>query len=159
MNSSSQEQFEQLYSRIWMALHKPDDPDLSQHERQFLHHVPVHGSASLTELARHLALPKSSASVIVKSLARRGFLTREREAADERRLRIELTATGRARVQADTVLEPALLASALGRLPVRERTALLRSLAALAGAAEDVAGETPASGRRRSAGSGRGEPV
>ena len=56
-----------------MALRNPDDPDLTQHERQFLHHVPIEGAVSLTDLARHLALPKSTASVIVKSLARRGL--------------------------------------------------------------------------------------
>jgi MarR family transcriptional regulator, organic hydroperoxide resistance regulator len=138
VNSSSQEQFDHLYSRIWAALHKPDDPDLTQHERQFLHHIPLTGSASLTELARHLGLPKSSASVIVKSLAQRGFLTRERELADERRLRIELTAEGRARVQGDTVLEPTRTAAALDCLSDRRRAALLRALEALARAAEEL---------------------
>jgi DNA-binding MarR family transcriptional regulator len=136
LNSSSQEQFESLYRRVWGALAKPDDPDLSQHERQFLHHVPADGAVSLTDLARHLALPKSSASVVVKSLARRGFLARARDEADERRLRIELTASGRARVEADSVLEPARLAAALERLPARRRQELLRGMAALADAAE-----------------------
>jgi MarR family transcriptional regulator, lower aerobic nicotinate degradation pathway regulator len=121
-----------------MALHKSDDPDLSQHERQFLHHVPARGAVSLTELARHLALPKSSASVLVKSLARRGFLARARDEADERRLRIELTAKGRARVKQDTVLEPRRLAAALARLPAAQRAQLLEALEALAQASEDV---------------------
>jgi DNA-binding MarR family transcriptional regulator len=119
-----------------MALHSPDDPDLTQHERQFLHHVPMDGAISLGDLARHLALPKSSASVLVKSLARRGFLTRTRDEADERRLRIELTDEGRARVRADTVLAPGPLAAALRRLSENQRCQLLRSLAALAEAAE-----------------------
>jgi DNA-binding MarR family transcriptional regulator len=121
-----------------MALHRPDDPDLSQHERQLLHHVPMHAAISLTELARHLALPKSSASVVVKSLARRGFLARARDAQDERRLRIELTDEGRARVQADTVLEPTRLQAALDRLPERQREQLLAALRALADAAESA---------------------
>jgi DNA-binding MarR family transcriptional regulator len=142
VNSSSQEhispaeQFEHLYRRLWMALRNPDDPDLTQHERQFLHHVPIDGAVSLGDLARHLALPKSSASVIVKSLARRGFLTRTRDEVDERRLRIELTSQGRARVEADTVLAPGPLAAALARLSETQRRQLLRSLAALAEAAE-----------------------
>jgi DNA-binding MarR family transcriptional regulator len=115
---------------------KPDDPDLSQHERQLLHHVPARGAISLTELARHLALPKSSASVVVKSLARRGFLVRARDAEDERRLRIALTEEGRARVQADTVLEPRRLSAALARLSQRRRRELLRALEDLAREAE-----------------------
>jgi len=138
MNGSDQEQFERLYRRIWGALMKPDDPDLSQHERQLLHHVPADGAISLGELARHLALPKSSASVVVKSLARRGFLERARDRADERRLRIALTPEGRARVRADTVLEPRRLEAALGRLPERRRRELLRALGELARAAEDL---------------------
>jgi DNA-binding MarR family transcriptional regulator len=67
---------------------------------------------------------------------------RARDEADERRLRIELTAKGRARVKRDTVLEPRRLAAALARLPADQRTQLLDALGALALAAEDV-------GRRR----------
>ena len=138
MNRSDQEQFECLYRRIWAALMKPDDPDLSQHERQLLHHVPADRAISLTELARHLALPKSSASVIVKDLGRRGFLERARDADDERRLRITLTTSGRDRVAADTVLDPGRLAAALARLPDARRRQLLRGLEELAEAAEDL---------------------
>jgi DNA-binding MarR family transcriptional regulator len=138
VDHSSQEQFEQLYRRLWQALRRPDDHDLSQHERQLLHHVPPRGAISLTDLAQHLALPKSSASVLVKSLARRGFLSRARDDADERRLRIELTARGRRRLKGDTVLEPNLLAAALQEMPAAQRRELLRSLAALADAAEEL---------------------
>ncbi|HLJ03560.1 MAG TPA: MarR family transcriptional regulator [Solirubrobacteraceae bacterium] len=143
MNSSDSEQFECLYRRLWGALHKPDDPDLSQHERMLLHHVPDRGAIALTELARHLALPKSSASVVVKDLARRGFLTRTRDPEDERRLRIELTSAGRERVQADTVLEPARLASAFGRLDADQRAELLATMGALADAAEGLSTGSP----------------
>src|SRR5690242_16714764 len=70
MNRTDSERFEQAYRSLWGALHRSDDPELSQHERQLLHHVPAQGvGVSLIELARHLALPKSSASVLVKSLA------------------------------------------------------------------------------------------
>jgi MarR family transcriptional regulator, organic hydroperoxide resistance regulator len=88
-------------------------------------------------LAQHLALPKSSASVLVKDLERRGFVRRRRDAQDERRLAIVLTAKGRRRVAADTVLEPGRLGRALERLPERERRAFLRSFERLAEAAEE----------------------
>ena len=87
-------------------------------------------------VASHLMLPKSSASVLVKDLERRGFVRRRRDASDERRLAIVLTAKGRRRVEADTVLEPRALAEALGDLPERERRGLLRGMARLAEAAE-----------------------
>jgi len=136
VNSSEAEQFEGLYRRIWGALNRPDDPDLSQHERQLLHHVPADGAVSLGFLAEHLGLPKSTASVVVKGLAARGFVRRTRDDADERRLAITLTDAGRERLSGDTVLRPDALARALAHLAPGVRTALLDGLAQLAAAAE-----------------------
>jgi DNA-binding MarR family transcriptional regulator len=113
VNSSDTERFEAAFRRVWRALHRGDDPELSQHERQLLHHVPVEGGIALTDLAAHLALPKSTASVVVKDLERRGFVRRARDERDERRLAIVLSTRGRRRVAADTVLEPAALRRAL----------------------------------------------
>ena len=136
MNSSESERFERAYRRIWGALHRGDDPELSQHERQLLHHVPADGGIALNALAAHLALPKSTASVVVKDLERRGFVRRARDERDERRLAIVLTDEGVARVKADTVLEPERLARALDALEPSERVALLALFEALADAGE-----------------------
>jgi DNA-binding MarR family transcriptional regulator len=138
MNSSSAERFESAYRRIWAALNRPDEPDLSQHERQLLHHIPAHGGVGLTWLASHLLLPKSSASVLIKSLERRGFVTRRRDAADERRLSIGLTAMGRKRVAHDSVLEPDKLARALDGVAETTRRALIGGMEALAASAQEV---------------------
>ena len=137
MDSSDAERFELSYRRIWGALNKPDDPDLSQHERQILHHLTVAEGTPLTWLAHHLALPKSSASALVKSLARRGLVHRVRDQDDERRLAITLTDEGRRRVAQDTVLDPAALAAALARLPATSRAALLDGIEQLADAAAE----------------------
>ena len=136
MNSSDSELFERSYRRLWHALFRGDEPGLSQHERQLLHHVPQDGGIALKELAAHLALPKSTASVVVKDLERRGFLRRERDERDERRLAIVLTGDGAERVRADTVLDPERLARALAALPEPARAQLLRGMSALADAAE-----------------------
>src|SRR3982750_1229296 len=121
VNRSVSEHFESLYRRIWGAPNRPDAPDLSQHERQLLHHVPVAGAVSLTWLAEHLGLPKSTASTVVKSLGQRGFVERARDPEDERRLAIALTERGRDRLAEDTVLDPAGLRSALAALPPQVR--------------------------------------
>lgn len=136
MNRSDTERFEAAYQRVWGALNRGDEPDLSQHERQLLHHIPAEGGVALTWLARHLGLPKSTTSVLVKDLARRGFVERARDPGDERKLAIVLTPQGRRRVEADSVLEPEPLAAALEALPVRERQALLRGMERLADTAE-----------------------
>jgi DNA-binding MarR family transcriptional regulator len=136
LNSPDHERFERAYRRLWGALHRGDEPGLSQHERQLLHHVPASGGVPLMDVARHLALPKSTASVIVKDLERRGFVRRRRDRRDERRLAIVLTAEGQRRVAADTVLEPDRLARALAALPEARRFALLSAVEELADAAE-----------------------
>jgi DNA-binding MarR family transcriptional regulator len=136
MNSSESERFERAYRRVWGTLHRGDDAELSQHERQLLHHIPETGGIALNALAAHLALPKSTASVVVKDLERRGFLRRARDERDERRLAIVLSDAGAARVRADTVLEPERLARALAALPAAERAALLSGFEALADAGE-----------------------
>jgi DNA-binding MarR family transcriptional regulator len=135
MNSSESERFEALYRRIWGALNRPDDPELSQHERQVLHHVMPSGVA-LTWLAGHLGLPKSTTSVLIKSLAARGYVERARDPEDERRLAIRLTEKGRHTVEHDTVLRPDALAEAMAQLPPTTRKALLNGLEQLAEAAE-----------------------
>lgn len=117
-------------------MNRGDDPDLSQHERHLLHHIPASGGVALTWLARHLALPKSTTSVLVKDLERRGFVQRLRDSQDERRLALVLTPAGQRRVADDTVLEPAPLAAALAGLSANERKQLLRGLERLADEAE-----------------------
>jgi DNA-binding MarR family transcriptional regulator len=112
-----------------MHLRRGDDGDLSEHERQLLHHIPAQApGVPLGTVARHLALPSSSASVLVKDLARRGFVARRRDPRDERRLSLVLTRRGAARVAADSVLDPERLTAALQALGATDRRALVAAL-------------------------------
>lgn len=135
-NQSQAEQFDQLYGRLWRAFFKADAEDLSQHERQLLHHVAGQKGTPLGVVARHLGIPKSSASEQVKGLERRGFLTRRRDPDDERRLSIVLTASGVARTRQDSVLDLVRLSAALKRMSAEDRQALLAGLGRLAAAAD-----------------------
>jgi MarR family transcriptional regulator, organic hydroperoxide resistance regulator len=134
-NQSYAEQFDELYGRLWRVFFRADADDLTQHERQLLHHIRSEKGVSLGVVARHLGIPKSSASEQVKSLERRGFLTRRRDPTDERRLSIVLTDAGVTRVTRDSVLDLAPLAAALKKLSVGDRRALLVGLERLAAAA------------------------
>jgi DNA-binding MarR family transcriptional regulator len=134
-NQSVSEQFDELYGRVWRAFLKADAHDLSQHERQLLHHIYEGRKVALGDVARHLGIPKSSASEQVKSLERRGFLTRARDRADERRLAIVLTPRGAARVRSDSVLNLKRLAVALRAMSKSDREALLSGLGKLLGSA------------------------
>ena len=135
-NQSYAEQFDHLYGRLWSALFKADDEDVSQHERQLLHHVGDEKGVPLSVVARHLGIPKSSASERVKSLERRGFLKRRRDTKDERRLSIVLTDMGVARLRRDSVLDLVRLAAALKKVSAADKKAVLAGLERLAAAAE-----------------------
>ena len=134
-NQSPAEQFDTLYGRVWRTFFKADAEDLSQHERQLLHHIPHDVGISLGDVARHLGIPKSSASEQVKSLERRGLLTRRRDPNDERRLAIVLTRRGVARLRSDSILDLVRLGAALKKLTPAERKSLFEGLDRLAPAA------------------------
>jgi DNA-binding MarR family transcriptional regulator len=143
VNSSASERFQDAFARVWLHLRRGDDPDLSEHERQLLHHIPARApGVTLGEVADHLALPRSSASVLVKDLARRGFVRRARDLADERRLALLLTPEGARRVAADSVLDPERLDAALAALDPDARAALVEALERVAAAAA-AAGPPP----------------
>lgn len=131
-----------------MALHRGDEPDLSQHERQLLHHVPPDGGVELNHIAGHLALPKSTASALVKDLERRGFVTRRRDPRDERRLAVTLTTKGLDRVEADSVLDIRGLEATLAELAPDERRALVEAMEKLADAARARRERARARGRQ-----------
>lgn len=146
---STAELFDRAYRSIWIALHRPDDPDLSQHERDVLSHIPPEG-CQLGYIVQHLGLPKSTCSEMVKGLSKRGFLRRVRDDADERRIQITLTAAGKARVADDRVLDQDRLARALKRLPANDRAALLRLMRAVADGAKSDRATAEGSSRSRS---------
>ena len=116
---------ERIYRDLWGELHRRDEEGLRQHEAQRLSHVPEEGGVTLTWVAAHLLLPKSTASVLVRSLEDRGLVRRERRPGNQRELAITLTPEGARRVAAATLLDTAALADALARLsPERVGAAL-----------------------------------
>jgi DNA-binding MarR family transcriptional regulator len=157
VNSSASERFQAAFAQAWLHLRRGDDPDLSEHERQLLHHIPAQApGVTLGEVADHLALPRSSASVLVKDLSRRGFVRRARDRADERRLALLLTAEGARRVAADSVLDPERLDAALATLDPGERAALVDALERVAAAGAAAGPPSALRSRRRSRARGRG---
>jgi DNA-binding MarR family transcriptional regulator len=110
-------------------------PDLTAAQRAALR-VVAREQVSLGGLAERLDLPKSTTSVLVKRLERRGLLRRRRDSEDERRLAIVITPKGRRRVADDRVLDSTRLTAALRALPRSARAKLLDGLERVADAAE-----------------------
>ncbi|HEY0491885.1 MAG TPA: MarR family winged helix-turn-helix transcriptional regulator [Candidatus Dormibacteraeota bacterium] len=119
---------DRIYRDLWAELHRGDTEDLGQHELDLLSHLPPDRGVTLQWLADHLLLPKSTTSVLVKDLDRRGFLSRQRRADNQREVSITLTKNGARRVAESTVLDTTALARSFEGLPPTEVSAALDTL-------------------------------
>ena len=112
---------------------------------------------SLQALAAQMNVTAPTMSVAIGRLVREGYVRRDRDEVDGRRLDLTLSASGVRVRKATSSLDPRRVAALLGRLSVADRTAALRGIMALADAARGeeraAAGGTSARGRR---GAGRG---
>ena len=146
--ASAADRFEAATGRCRAVLGHPSPRDLSEDELALLHLLATSpAGVALTWVADRLGGAKSTTSVIVKDLDRRGLVRRARRADDERRLAIAVTPRGAARVAEDRAFDPDRLASALRTLSPTAREHLLAGLEALAGAAEGLPAPSGPPGR------------
>jgi DNA-binding MarR family transcriptional regulator len=130
------------YPRIYFACHRRHVYDeeqrrlVSAHQASILDHLDAVESTVLSDLAKHMGVTPSTMSLAVDRLERNGYVVRERDAADRRRVRVRLTEAGERIRRANSVLDPALVAAMLEQLPAGERRDALRGLALLARAAD-----------------------
>jgi DNA-binding MarR family transcriptional regulator len=137
--ASAADRFEAATRRCRALLGRPSPGDLSDDELallQLLASSPA--GVALSWVADQLGWAKSSTSVMVKDLDRRGLVRRARRPDDERRLAIAVTARGAARVAEDRAFDAERLGSALRTLSPTAREHLLGGLEALAAAAEGL---------------------
>jgi DNA-binding MarR family transcriptional regulator len=132
------------YPLIYFACHRRHVRDeatreiLSAHQASVLDHLDDVEPTSLLELARHMGVTASTMSLTVDRLERGGYVRRERNREDGRRVDLRLTPSGPSGVRIkrqQKVLEPELVAGMLARLGDRKRRQALRGLELLAEAA------------------------
>ncbi|HEU4338735.1 MAG TPA: MarR family transcriptional regulator [Planctomycetota bacterium] len=127
-----------LYPRIFLACHTGHrrDPEsrkvLSDSQASLLDHLDEVESLRLTDLARHLGITPSSASLAVSRLAARGYIARSRSPGDRREVRLRLSPAGRRVRDAQEVLNPKLVQRLVSRLGTREQVRAIEGLALLA---------------------------
>ena len=132
------------YPRIYFACHRRHVRDessgtvLSARQASVLDHLDDVEGTSLLELARHMGVTASTMSLMIDRLERGGYARRERSRQDGRRVNLQLTPAGVRIKQQQKVLEPALVAAMLRRLPEEKRQRALAGLELLAEAAGDL---------------------
>lgn len=131
------------YPKIFFACHRRHVQDpatsgvLSAHQASILDHLDDVEATSVTRLALHMGVTASTMSIALDRLAARGYIVRERDRADARKVLVRLTRHGLRLKESKSVLDPAVVRSVLKRLPATKRERALRGLSLLATAANE----------------------
>ncbi len=150
MADNSAKQLLEWYPRIFFACHTRHvrDPKtrrvLSAHQASILDHLDEQEPVTLLDLAGHMGVTASTMSLHVERLVRRGYVLRERDSRDARRLRLRISASGARIREANSVLDPERVRSMLSRLSAAEQEAGVRGLEILAKAANQQVHEQSA---------------
>lgn len=141
MPTEAVRQVMELYPRIYFACHRRHvrDPQsgrmLSAHQASILDHLDEREPVMLLELAKHMGVTPSTMSLQTGQLVRKGYVIRERDKQDARRLKLRLSVDGVRVREANSVLDTDRVTSMLRRLSEEERAAGIAGLALLARAA------------------------
>jgi len=126
---------------------------LSAHQASILDHLDDKEPTSLLGLAKHMGVTPSTMCIHVNRLARGGYVSRQRDTGDARRVNLLLTPSGVAMRRANSVLDADRVAAMLQRLNAQERKAAIAGLALLARAsAEEMATKSAARERAKQIG-------
>jgi DNA-binding MarR family transcriptional regulator len=143
MNDEAVKQVLVLYPRIYFACHTRHvrDPNsrrtLSAHQASILDHQDEREPLALLDLAKHLGVTASTMSLQIERLVKQGYVLRERDAKDARRLRLRISQAGLQIREANSVLDAQRVRAMLARLSSPDRAAGLHGLALLARAAAE----------------------
>jgi DNA-binding MarR family transcriptional regulator len=129
------------YPRIYFACHRTHVRDprsgamVSARQVSIMDHLDADAPTILSDLAGHLGVTSATMSIAVGRLVEQGYVTRELDAVDRRKVQLRLTEAGARVCAANSVLEPTLVAGMLDQLGPAERKAALHGLALLGAAA------------------------
>jgi DNA-binding MarR family transcriptional regulator len=131
----------QSYPKIYFACHTRHVQDektnqrISGHQASILDHLDELDPTSMLTLAGHMGVTASTMSLTIDRLVRAGYVTRDRDAVDARKVALRLTKDGARLKERKSVLDRNLVAAMLGGMKPRERSAGLAGLEMLAKAA------------------------
>ena len=105
---------------------------LSSHQASVLDHLDDLEPTGLLALAAHMGVTASTMSLMIDRLARGGYVIRERDGQDGRRVNLRLTKAGVRIKSQQKVLDPERVRRVLGELTVGERQEAIHGLELLA---------------------------
>ncbi|HUL72920.1 MAG TPA: MarR family transcriptional regulator [Vicinamibacterales bacterium] len=127
------------YPQVYYACHtrharRRSNPfRLSPRDSEILVHLDSRDPMTLSTLARHMDLARSTLSEAVTTLEALGYVTKSAgTAGDRRHIGLVLTSRGVEAVRGSSVLESWRLRAVFGRLTARQRTSVVQGLDLLA---------------------------
>lgn len=134
------------YPQVYYACHtrhvrrRSGPAAVSTRDSEILVHLDATRPTTLSQLAAHMDLAKSTLSEALKKLEGLGHVRKTGRVNRHRReVGIVLTARGVSAVRASSVLDPERLQAALSRLTTRQRAAAIKGLVTLAEACRGIA--------------------
>ncbi len=132
----------EFYPKIYFACHTKhvNDPvkkvRLTAHQGSILDHLNDTDSISLQELALHMGVTPSTMSITVERLVKLGYVSRDKDKNDSRRVKLLLTGQGLKIKRSKSVLDAHRVQEVLSRLTDDERLVAIKGLGLLASASE-----------------------
>ena len=126
------------YPAIFLACHRQhmrDDDEgnaLSENQSSVLDHLDERRPTTLSKLAEHMGVSRSTMSITVSRLVRGGYIRRNRSREDTRCIALTLTAAGSTVKRENSVLHPELVREMFRTMTADELETALRGLECLA---------------------------
>jgi DNA-binding MarR family transcriptional regulator len=126
------------YPVIFLACHRrhlrADEAGnaITEHQASILDHMDASHPVTLSKLAEHMGVSRSTMSITVARLVRNGYIARRRNKNDSRCIGLTLTPAGARVKEQNMILDPALLREMFRRIPSSELETSLRGIECLA---------------------------
>src|SRR5690349_19707493 len=140
--SEAADLLEQFYPRIYLACHTRhvNDPGkdvkLTANQASILDHLDEDEPVTLQELSLHMGVTPSTMSITINRLVILGYVQRDRDKGDSRRIGLKLSKEGLKIRKSKSVLDGERVKSMLQRLNEEELKTALKGLGLLSYAAE-----------------------
>lgn len=142
------------YPTIFLACHRQhlredeSGKTITEHQASILDHLHATRPTTLSRLAEHMGVSRSTMSITVGKLKRSGYVLRKRAKNDGRSVHLTLTAAGARIKEQNTLLDPELMKAMFAMMTSAELEMALQGIERLAQAAKTLL-------RRRSRGRDR----
>lgn len=126
------------YPTIFLAAHRQhaavdeQGASISEHQASVLDHLDAKCGITLSKLAEHMGVGRSTMSITVKRLMRGGYIARRRDHDDARRVCLTLTRAGARVKEQNTILEPDLVSRMFRLMSAQECESALQGIECLA---------------------------